>query len=331
VPIYTRAQLGTKDESVFGTEVVVDGFDEYLPGTTINPHYGFVESKGMRAGNLAARKDRRIRYKSHADGKLVIPVMSKGFGRWPKRMLGTVGTAGPTDSAYTHTGTMGSLLGDGFTGQINKPFHPGDTDHVVTCFGTKVPKWKMSDSAANDDPLKVEMDIDAVSFDVDTALAAASYPSGTVEPLAFVGGAVTIGGDAVIVTDWSLECDQKLMTNRRGIRSSALRREQAQEAVPEIKWEVGMDWEDAAQYNRFAAALASGATAQIVLTYTAFVLIGATTYPSLTITIDEASFDMHETSDPSAPLTQKFGGSGLYDGSASPITLAYVTADATTA
>lgn len=329
MPAHSRFQLGVKTESVVGTEVVVDRFHEYLPGTTINPRYGFVESKGMRKSTLVNRKDRRVRYKSHAEGKLVIPVLSKGFGWWLVHLLGGTATTGPTDSTYTHTGTIGSLLGDSFTAQINKPFHPADTDYVITCYGTKITKWKMSDSAGNSDPLKLEADIYAMNFDDDTALASASYPSGSVEPLTFVGGACTIGGASVEINDWSLEHDAKLKVDDRKIRSSALPREPVEDERREIKWEVGADFESEAHYDYFASASAAGAVAQIVLTYTGLILIGSTTYPSLTITIDEASFDMHETSDPSKPLTQKMGGSGLFDGSASAITLAYASADST--
>lgn len=329
MPAHSRFQLGVKTESVVGTEVVVDRFHEYLAGTTINPRYGFVESKGMRASTQVARKDRRVRYKSHADGKLVLPVLSKGFGMWLVHMLGTSATTGPTDSTYTHTGTIGSLLGDSFTAQVNKPLHPADTDHVVTCYGTKITKWKMSDTAKSNDPLKLEADIYAMNFDIDTSLASASYPSGTVEPLTFVGGACTIGGSSVAVDGWSLECDNKLRIDDRKVRSSALPKEPVEQDWRDIKWTADLDFESAAQYDRFASATASGAVAQIVLTYTGLILVGSSTYPSLTITIDEASFDMHETSDPSGPLSQKIGGSGLFDGSASAVTIAYATADAT--
>ena len=187
----------------------------------------------------------------------------------------------------------------------------------------------MADSAANSDPLKLEADIYALDFDDDTSLASASYPSGSVEPLTFVGGACTVGGVSVPINDWSLEHDAKLKINDKKIRSSALSREPVEQERREIKWEIGADFESESHYDYYASASASGAVAQIVLTYTGLILVGSSTYPSLTITIDEASFDMHETSDPSAPLTQKMGGSGLFDGSASAITIAYASGDST--
>jgi len=261
-------------------------------------------------------------------------VMDKGFGFWLSQMLGTVATSGPVSTYYTHTGSdsttnPAALIGDSFTAQINKPFHPADTDYVITCYGTKITKWKMSDSAGNSDPLKLEADIYAMNFDDDTTLASASYPSGDVEPLTFVGGTCTIGGSSVQITEWSLEHDAKLKIDDRKIKGSALPVEPVEEDRREIKWEVGDDFGSEAHYDYFASASAAGAVAQIVLTYTGLILVGSSTYPSLTITIDEASFDMHETSDPSKPLTQKFGGSGLFDGSASAITLAYASADST--
>lgn len=327
MPAITKFQLGSKTEGTFGTEETVDAFDEYLAGTNLNPRFGRVRSKGMRKSTRVARKDRQVTYKAGIDGKLILPVLSKGFGKWLPRMVGGVSSSGATDSLYTHTATIGDMLGEGFTCQINKPFHPADTDYAVTSIGTKVAKWKISDKAGNDGPLTVELDVEGLDFDDDTSLASASYPSGNVEPLTFVGGAVTIGGSSVAVSEWSLECDNKLMLDRRYIRSSALRKEQVEGDWREIKWDVGCDWESEAQYDRFASLAASGAVAQIVLTYTGLILVGSATYPSLTITIDEASFDTHETSDPSAPMTQKIGGAGLFDGSASAITLAYANAE----
>lgn len=327
MPAITRFQAGFKDESTWNTPVTVDRFAEYAPGTNMHERHGRVIVPGIRSGQRVRRKDRQVTYKAGADGTLVLPVLSKGFGFWLKHMLGAVATTGPTDSKSTHTGTIGDLLGDSFTLQLNKPFHPADTDQAVTYSGCKISKWKAACKV--NDPLLFTLDVDAADYSTATALASAAYPTAG-EGLVFVGGAVTVGGSSVDVTAFDVECDNKLLVDRRFIRSSALKKEQVEGDPREIKWSLDCDWESLTQFNRFAAAAGTGLEAvQIVLTFTGYILIGSSSLPTLTITIDEASFDELMTDDLDKPLTQKLSGAGLFDGSASAITVAYGTADAT--
>lgn len=321
-----ETQLGVKDESTYGTAVTVDRFQEFN-SWSVELEVGRVESAGLRSGHKVQRSDRFVPYKKGAAGSVEFEVLSKGFGFWLKHMLGTVGTSGPTDSAYTHTGTIGSLYGGSFTAQVNKPFHPAGTNQAFTYEGGKVAKWSLACDV--DGLLIFSADLVFEDGTTATALASASYPA-SMEHLSWAGGAITIGGSSVPVTSFKVECDNGLDVERLKQRASTLRQEPTENTRREITWELEADFESLTQYNRFASATASGALAAIVATWTAPTLIGASTYPSLAVTIDEARFDSFgaEISGPES-LMQSLSGRGLYDDSNQPISVAYVTSDAT--
>lgn len=323
----TKFQVGVKDQSVYETPVTVDRFFEFN-SEGIKPQTGRVRSKGLRSGTHVHRKDRQVPYKMGAAGPVELEVLSKGFGFWLKHMLGAVATSGPSgDGAYTHTGTIDTLLGDHFTLQSNHPLHPADTDQPFTYAGGKVPKWAFKCGAG--DPLVVMLDLDFMDFATATALASVSYPS-TMTLLTFIGGTITVGGSQVDVTSCEVGMDNKLKTDRQYVRGSALKKEPVGEDFREISWKFGCDFESLTQFNRYAATSVNGEIATIVLAFQGPTLIGGSTYPSLTVTIDEASFDDFDSKiDGPAPLSQELSGSGAFDGTTSAVTLAYVTADST--
>lgn len=320
------SQLGVKNEGTYGTAVTVDRFFEFVKAD-VKEEMATIKSKGLRASHRVHRSDRGVRVRKGATGMVEMEVLSKGFGWWLLHMLGATGTAGPTDSGYTHTGTIASLLGDSFTCQLNKILHPAGTDQAITAEGCKVAKWSLS--CGVDGLLMFSADIVAEDATTATALASASYAS-SAENLSWAGGAVTIGGAATAVTDFKIEVDNKLDAGRHKQRSSTLRQEPVEAEWREIKWELTADFESLTQYNRAKTAILADATAAIVATWTAPTLIGAAVYPSLSVTIDEALFEEKENAvEGPEPLQIKFSGTGGYDGSASAVTVVYVSADAT--
>lgn len=328
-----RFQVGTVKEVTWGTPLTPTRFFEFNKDGVV-PMYGRVQSKGMRAGTRARRSDRQLGYIQGGGGTVSMDFLSKGMGFWLEHMTGgTVVTTGPTDSKSTHTATLGDLVGKGFTYQTNRPFHPADTDQPFTYEGGKVKSWKIGNKVG--DPLELELELDFENVLTATALATASYPAGNVEPLIFAGGVVTIGGSATDVSECEVTCDNHLMgtsdsDDRRYIRGNAQHREPVEGDYREVGWSLGLDFSDLTAYNRFAAATSSGMVATIVLTWTGFTLIGTSSLPTLTLTIQAASFDEFDNAIGGPdPLTQKVKGAGLYDGSTSAITIAYGTADAT--
>lgn len=325
-----NTQLGVKAESTWGTAVTVDRFFEYN-SESITMETERIESKGLRASTLVQRSDRFVPVIKGAAGSIELEVLSKGFGFWLEQCLGTVGTTGPADTtAYTHTGTVGSLLGQGFTLQVNRPLHPAGTNQAFTYEGGKVAKWSLYCDV--DGLLMFSADLVFETGVTATALATASYPT-AMEHLSWAGGAVTIDGTATPVESFKVEVDNGLMTDRYKLRSSTLRQEPVESNQREITWELVADFESLAQYNRAVTATATDTYEEIIATWTGPTLISgaASTYPSVQVKIDQARFDsvsdINESS--TEPLKQTISGRGLYDGSTSPVTVIVVNGDST--
>lgn len=68
--------------------------------------------------------------------------LSVGFGFWLKHMLGTVATGTTSDSVTPHTGTIGSLLGDCFTFQVNRYDAVSAANRAFTWEGGKIASWE---------------------------------------------------------------------------------------------------------------------------------------------------------------------------------------------
>lgn len=326
--IQDKFQLGAKAESTYGTKVTVDRFFEGMEN--ISYDYGRVQSRGMRTGARVPRNDRFMVYKNGGGGPVTIPVLSKGFGFWLDLMMGSVATTGPTDSRYTHTGTFGSLYGKMFTLQANRPVNPANTDQAFTWGGCKVKGWEFN--LDNGGMLECTLDVDAQDEDTATALASASWPSGTVENLSFVGATVTVGGSSFEVDGLTIGCDNMLKTANSKIKGSSLKNQPVEQDFRRVYWTLkDADFADLTQFNRVKSATAAGALATIVLTCQAPTLLGVTAYPQIVITVDEGRFDTitgHQATGPGVTM-QTLTGVGLFDGSTSPVTIAYGSGDTT--
>ena len=124
----------------------VTRFFEY-ESESIEEEEGRTEGDPLRVGSHHIRSDRFTPYFSGASGSVEMAVMSKGFGFWLKHMLGQSATTGPAETTvYTHTGSEAELLGDSFTLQVNRPFHPAGTNQAFTYRGGKVTEWTLSNS-----------------------------------------------------------------------------------------------------------------------------------------------------------------------------------------
>lgn len=323
-----QTQLGVKDETTWGTAVTPDRFFPLLT-EGIKEQIDRLESDARRAGLTVQRSDISIPIYKGSAGAVEIPIMSKSFGFWLKHLLGAVATAGPTDSAYTHTGTVASLKGDSFTAQINRPFHDSETNQAFTFEGGKVTSWEIM--LGVDEEAKLSAECDFENYSTATALATASYASGLeLMSWAHSESTLTIAGTQVPVTSFKLSCDNALKTDRHYIRGSGLKKEQVANAWREITWELTADWDSLTQYNRVITTTNAGQYAQIIATVKAPTLIGLSSYPALTITIPAARFDEIDIDNSGFdPNMQTLSGVVRFDGTNSPVTVAYTTADST--
>ncbi len=223
---------------------------------------------------------------------------------------------------------MGTLLGNSFTWQVNRPFHPADTDQAWTYAGGKVDKWKLSSKI--DGMLMCDLSLDFATEDTATALAVATYPT-SMQSLSWAGGLVTIGGSAYDIIDVEISCDNQLKVgkDRQYMRNNAAPKEQVESKYRNVSWKITADNDVLTQINRARATVPANTGAQIVASWTGPVLVGAATvYPSVTVTIPFARFDgENPTVNNMDPVTMPLSGKGLYDGTNSPVTIATVSAE----
>jgi hypothetical protein len=323
-----NTQLGVVDEVSYGTGLTVTRFYELI-SESIEDVIERIDSKGLRRSTRVQRSDRFTPVNKGAAGNIELEVATKGFGWWLKHLLGTVaidGSAG-ANGEYSHVGTVGSLLGDSFTLQVNRPLHPAGTDQAFTYAGGKVPKWELANDV--DGYLIASIDCDFQSATTATALATASYPSGA-ELLSWVGGELLIDDVAVEVTNVKIGVDSGLKVDRHYLRGSAAKREPVEAALRDITFEFECDFASLAQRNRVASATAAGALGELTATWEGPTALGGSTYPALEVLIPVARFDVAKANvDGPDPLMESVSGRGLFDGTNSPITLTYTTADAT--
>lgn len=319
-----NTQAGAKNETTYGTGVVVDHFYEFN-SESVKLDMARVQSTGLRSGTRVARSDRFVPSRKGAAGAFTFDVPTKGFGFWLVHMLGTVATTGPTDSNYTHTGTVGSLLGDSFTFQLNRPFSPAGTNQAFTYVGGKLASWDLSCDV--DGTLMATLNMDFTDESTATALATAVYPT-SASIFSWVGGAITLGGAAAEIRNFKLSGNNGLNTDRRYLRNSTLKKEPLETQMREYAWSATMDFVDLVQYNRFRDALASNTLAQIVATFNGPFFHAGTTLPSVVITIPAARFD-GETPTIGGPneLSINISGVALDNGTNSPVTIAFTSTD----
>jgi hypothetical protein len=168
--------------------------------------------------------------------------------------------------------------------------------------------------------LMASFDIWAASYTTATALATAAYPT-SMTPLSWAGAVVTIGGSSFDCTNISIEIDQGYKLDRKQLRGSTTPKEPTPGQLA-ISWSIDADFDSLTQFNRANSTTVAGASAQIVAAWTA----GTS---SLTITIPSARFDDFTFAGDPGSLEQNLSGIAEYDGTNSPMTIAYVTSDTT--
>jgi len=319
-------QLGVVDEVTYGTPVTVTKFFEYNTWG-VKLQQGRTVSAAMRPGGRTPHVERFEPYRIGAAGPFAMDVPTKGFGFWLKHMLGVVATGSIVDSNYTHTGTEGSLLGDMFTAQVNKPFHPAGTAQAHTYHGCKIPSWELACDI--DGVLMFSGEIDAEDEDTSVALATASYPS-DYRVFSFVGASATIDTVAAEVRDVKFGATIPMNVDRRYLKGSSLKSEPTENGLRTYPFSFLVDHSSLANYDIFRAAARVDTTMAIVATFNGAVAHGGTTLPSLVVTIPLGRVDTcdHDIAGP-AGLVDAISGVAMWDGSASPITIAYTSTDAT--
>lgn len=309
---------------------------EVTPGTAVTPTRSFeaktdghkrrqaqLRSRGMRAGMHTTRSDRARQINMGAEGPLELDVLTKGFGLLFEQMLGTTATLGAAISGatlQTHQSSSDGPVGKAMTVQVGKPPVSGAV-LPFTYSGGKVKSWELSQKVG--EYLSLKLDMDYVNEDTATSLLGVPvYPAGS-DPFDWTQIAATINGTAVDVTELSIKGDNALDTDRRYMRSSALKREQLRKGEPKYSGMVKADFADLTQYNRFIA----GTIVPIVFTWTG-ASIGAGQSFQIIVTLSACQFtgDTPEVSLDALP-TQPLPFDVLWDGTNPAVKITYNSTD----
>ena len=294
-----------------------------------------IESAGVGANRRVQSSTRFVVDRQGAAGTLSVEVESKGFGFWLNKLVGPVVTTGPTDSAYMHTASFATggppgLLGNSFLfqGTVVAPGGPA-TELVKTYIGCKVTGWTVNFAVGQ--LLTIDVDIDAMDENYTITKATASY-SANPELFSYAGATIQFAGTTWdVVKSGTIKADLGLAVDRRFARANTLQKEPAEQTMRVITVNLDGEFDNVlTAYNKYATSVASQTVAQLNLAFVGKILIGVSTYPSLTFNIPVARFDgdTPTTDGPGLP-TQHVTAKALWDGSTSPLTMAYVTTDAT--
>jgi hypothetical protein len=262
------AQLGLASETTWGTPVTVTRFLEVnsVP-MKFNPK--FLEPTGLRPGMYFKRASRVQVASSDVTGDVEVEHATKGMGLlWHHALASaTTTTTVITGTAYKQIHTPGGYNGLGFTLQAGIP-EPSGTVRAHTYAGCKVVGWEFSVKEQAIPTLKLT--VDAKSESTATALATASYLSGsTVFSFSQVtnfklggtpttsAGETTIGSGvtiATIVKDFTLTGKTPLATDRYGLGNAGLKAEQiGPNGTPTITGKLTAEYSKAEFYDVYKA------------------------------------------------------------------------------
>ncbi|GAB3429827.1 phage tail tube protein [Actinophytocola sediminis] len=282
IPSGLDAQLGTAEESTYGTPVTVDRHYEFR-SESLALSIERIESQGLRPGRRILPSARWAAGQRSVGGDVTMELVNKGMGRWWKHALGGVATSQPDDenspTVYLHTFTPGTIP-TGLTVQVGRPDVTG-TVRAFTYHGCKVASWGLE--CAVGEIATFTATLLGEDEDTGTALATATYPA-DLALMTFVEGTLTLGGSAQDVKSFSLTGANGLSEDRYFL-GSRLRKQPLEAALREITATAETEFESLTNYTRFVA----GTEAELVLTFAAGVIEDA--LPFQTVITANVRFD----------------------------------------
>lgn len=268
IPSGLSAQLGTVDETTYGTPVTVDRFFEFRT-ESLKLDIERVESQALRSGMRVLRSDRWTGGKKSVTGDITMELANKSFGRWFKHAFGGVTSAQPDSvgnpTVWLHTFTPGDIP-TGQTIQVGRT-DTGGTTRAFTYHGCKIPSWKLE--CAVGEIATFTPSILGEDEDTATALAAVSYPS-SLTLMTFVQGTLTIAGSNQDVKSAMVEGNNGLAEDRYFL-GSQLRKNPLEAELREYTGELEAEFESLTAYNRFV----NGTEASLVLLFQGATITGS--------------------------------------------------------
>jgi hypothetical protein len=310
--------FGVVDEVTYGTAVAPSKFYAFQ-SEGIEGKYERIESESIRAGTRVLRTDRFAVNAKGAEGDAKFEVLSSGFDFWLKHMMGTLTTGTPTGGFTTYTATLGDLNGKSFTAQVGRVDNAG-TLTPFTYEGGKVKEWELANAVDELLTLSVTMDFAKETIGVGTGAYATATPTYTASTklFSFNSGTVTVAGTSFDISDFSLKATSGLKDDRYFIKNGGKKSEPLENELRKYEWAIKGEFSGTTQISRVAAALASGAIADIT------VLWDGPDATQFKVQMPFARFDEGPvTAGGVEVLSHDLSGIALTDGTASPVTITY--------
>ena len=318
-----KMQLGTIEEVVYGTPVVVDRFYEFLGGESLERQQTVIMSEGLTPGLTYKLGPRRVLVKQWGQGNIQMEVATTLFGRWFKWMLGDNATVTANGTSFTHDYAPGDLAGQMLTIQKGVEQWEAALAQPFTFHGCKCTGWEFS--IADEGFLMLSVDVDAEDVDTTTGLAVGVYP--VIAGLTFAGAcllidAVTVSG----VSDLTVTGENALNVDRYFLCNSGLKEEPLENGFRTITGSLNAEFRDVADfYDVFEA----DTEVALVANFVGAVIDGTFT-ERLQITLDSVFFtgDTPQVSGPE-PSVQNVSFEAYENDAGDNLALLYVTNDAT--
>lgn len=316
--------IGFSEETSYGTAVAPTRFLE-MASEGLAGSYERIESEGWRAGQRVLRKDRFEVNPKGGEGDIKAEVVDGSLGLVLKHMLGAVSVGAPVSGITPMTFAVGDLRGKSLTTQVGR----GDASGVLQTFtyeGGKVKSFEVSSAVDGVLNLSLDMDYAKETVGAGAGAYAASTPTyaANTQLFTFVSAIVTIGGTAFGASDISFKGDNGLNTDRFFSGNSGKKKEPLTEGMRKFEFELKGEFDGLTHSSRVASAVASGALAAIVSTWT------TPQGGEFTVTMPFGRFDAAPPNfDGAKIIEQSLTGVALEDSTSSPITILYKTKDTT--
>lgn len=192
------SQFGFKNESAVGTAVTVDHFLKHVTVGGDGLALITAVDEGLGGCALVPTIDRTVKVAQQVAREVELNVGTRGLGLILKQMIGSSAT--PTlvsGSFYRQAHWNGDVAGKSLTCQFGFPETTATgTNQPFTVNGCKITQWELNQT--REDLLKLRFNLDGWNEVTNTALATASYTTGTGatanEPLRFNCFSAKIGG-----------------------------------------------------------------------------------------------------------------------------------------
>lgn len=249
----------------------------------------FLESVGFRAGLQTARADRRRIVNMGGEGEIECDVLDAGSSALFAAVFDEYSSAVDTGTT-THTFNTASVgNGKSFTAEMVRPKEDGG----VTAFrhvGCAATTFTLSQEVDSQLSLTVGFDFQDVSHGA--APAVAEYPA-VAFPYDWTVGLVEVKRGVaawapIDVTEWSVEGELGLKTDRRFVRNSALKKKPVRAAVPSYSGSLTVEFSSVtlSLYEDFLAGKVLG----VRITYVGKTADGDGTVSGLTLTMPAVQF-----------------------------------------